>query len=756
MTNWVGKRLGKVQIESLVARGGVAEIYVGTHTTLDRKVAVKILRNLSEDNADALLRFQREARVIARLRHPNIVQVHDFDQIDNDPYLVMEYIDGPSLSKYLNILHQKNGRLEFPQIIRLLNAIASALQYAHNNGVIHRDIKPGNILLTSPSRPIVAGKTIPQDFEPVLTDFGLVRFLDANRQTTTGQIAGTPAYMSPEQARGETTDARTDVYSLGIVLYEMLAGHIPFDGETTMSILLKQVTEPPPPIPGLAPALQDVLDHALTKDVKDRFQTPLDFARAFSAAVNMDSDHDTIQSTLQIDKIPLSLRPTVQVPSKPRPRPRWIGIALAGIVIAGIALSGIFYANGLPASPTQSITSTLSSTIDSSPAATVTSTPSVIVPAGPIAILRFQNEKAVSDQATLISRAMPAPPPDSQYEIWLIGADEWFSLGNFSPDSGGAGELKYLEPDGLDLLALYDRIEITIEPKPDPSPDPSGLVAYSFTFPADGLEHVRYLLSSFPSTPDEISLVQGLYGGVQSLDELARDIQTAIKTGDKAGALQKSEEALILLAGAKSEDRKDWNGDGKIAAATDPYGLLLNGNNFGYIQAVRGEADFTVGTADATQFMIENGGVVSTCTQNLALWVPQLRGLLTKILTSTSDSEVAAAVDDLVTLTNQALNGIDADNNGNVDTVPGECGAKTLYKFAYYMADMPISPVSLSYQLTAVAAATSSPIFVAPTRTPQSSQNTPVVNNPPNNNQNQSRPTKKPHPTQKPKNNGQP
>ena len=149
MANWVGKRLGKVQIESLVARGGVAEIYVGTHTTLDRKVAVKILRNLSEDNSDALLRFQREARVIAKLRHPNIVQVHDFDTVDSDPYLVMEYIEGPSLSKYLNTLHKKNGRLDYPQVIRLMNAIASALQYAHKNSVIHRDIKPGNILLTS-------------------------------------------------------------------------------------------------------------------------------------------------------------------------------------------------------------------------------------------------------------------------------------------------------------------------------------------------------------------------------------------------------------------------------------------------------------------------------------------------------------------------------------------------------------------------------------------------------------------------------
>src|SRR5512135_1683966 len=284
MENWVGKTLGKVQIESLIGRGGVAEVYLGTHTTLERKVAVKILRNLDDESSDKLERFKREARVIAKLRHPNIVQVFDFDTIDNNPYLVMEFIEGPSLSKYLNALHQNKGRLPFPQIIRLIRAVASALQYAHNNGIVHRDVKPGNILLTSPSRRIEIGKPLPDDFEPVLTDFGLVRLMDQHRQTTTGHIAGTPAYMSPEQSRGEATDGRGDVYSLGVVLYEMLAGDVPFDGESTVSILLKQVTEPPPPIRGLSPAMQNVLDHALAKNVKGRFQTPMEFADAFSAA----------------------------------------------------------------------------------------------------------------------------------------------------------------------------------------------------------------------------------------------------------------------------------------------------------------------------------------------------------------------------------------------------------------------------------------------------------------------------------------
>src|SRR5574341_30806 len=195
MSSWAGKTLGKVQIDSLLARGGMAEVYLGTHTTLYRKVVIKILHSHHEDDPTLLERFQREARVVAKLRHPNIVQVFDFDTVNDQPYIVMEYIPGPSLSKHLNALHRKMGRLELPLVSRLLSRLASALQYAHESGVIHLDIKPGNILLTSRSSQIVPGEPLPADVEPVLTDFGLVRILSASQETTVGRIAGTPAYM---------------------------------------------------------------------------------------------------------------------------------------------------------------------------------------------------------------------------------------------------------------------------------------------------------------------------------------------------------------------------------------------------------------------------------------------------------------------------------------------------------------------------------------------------------------------------------
>jgi serine/threonine protein kinase len=177
-----------------------------------------------------------------------------------------------------------------------------------------------------------------------------------HRQTTTGHIAGTPAYMSPEQSRGEATDGRTDVYALGVVLYEMLAGDVPFDGESTVSILLKQVTEPPAPISGLAPPIQIVLDRALAKNVKDRFQTPMELADAFSAVVGMKSDAPTIEFTELPTILPSDALPPVQTEEPAKPRPRWLPVALLGIVVA--ALGGFIWMNGLPSSAPETETAT--------------------------------------------------------------------------------------------------------------------------------------------------------------------------------------------------------------------------------------------------------------------------------------------------------------------------------------------------------------------------------------------------------------
>ncbi|MCA2002849.1 MAG: serine/threonine protein kinase, partial [Chloroflexi bacterium] len=214
MATWSGKTLGKVKIGEFIARGGMAEVYLGEHVTLNRKVAVKIMRDHIEAEPENRARFEREARAVASLRHPNIIQIFDYELIDGQPCLVMEYVPGASLGSYLKALHKRGEKLSLAAVGKILAAIASAIDYAHSQGMIHRDIKPANVLLRSVSGPVETNQPLSEDAEPILTDFGLVRLLDSSAHTSTGNVSGTPAYMSPEQARGDPVTKKTDIYSL--------------------------------------------------------------------------------------------------------------------------------------------------------------------------------------------------------------------------------------------------------------------------------------------------------------------------------------------------------------------------------------------------------------------------------------------------------------------------------------------------------------------------------------------------------------
>ncbi len=283
MSDWVGKTLSKVILVKLLGQGGMAEVYLGHHTTLDRPVAVKILHRHLIEEGSSPQRFRREAQAVAALRHPNIVQIFDYDILDDSPYIVMELLDGMPLDEYLQALSEAGQKLPPETIARLVIALAGALDYAHAHNIIHRDIKPSNVILRGESGRIRASVTLPLEVEPVLTDFGVARLVNAARMTLPGGISGTPAYLSPEQARGEPVDGRSDIYSLGVMLYEMLAGRLPFDSpdDTPFSIIIKHITEPPPPVPGLRPGVQAVLDKALAKDREGRY------ARAGELAVDL-------------------------------------------------------------------------------------------------------------------------------------------------------------------------------------------------------------------------------------------------------------------------------------------------------------------------------------------------------------------------------------------------------------------------------------------------------------------------------------
>jgi serine/threonine protein kinase len=203
MPIWTGKTLNKVQVGEMIARGGMAEVYFGEHTTLKRRVAVKIMRDHVDGDPETRMRFEREARVVAGMRHPNIIQMYDYDLVEGQPCLIMELVDGTSLGNYLKDLHKKEEKLPMDMIAHILSSLATAIDYAHSQNIIHRDIKPANVLLRSSTGYVNVGMPLPEDVEPVLTDFGLVRLLDTSIQTSTGTVSGTPAYMSPEQARGD-------------------------------------------------------------------------------------------------------------------------------------------------------------------------------------------------------------------------------------------------------------------------------------------------------------------------------------------------------------------------------------------------------------------------------------------------------------------------------------------------------------------------------------------------------------------------
>jgi serine/threonine-protein kinase len=264
MSDLVGATLGRYQVIARLGRGGMADVYKAFQPSLDRYVAVKVLHSSMVEDEEFVRRFQREAKNVARLRHPNIIQVLDYDNQGDTYYMVTEYLDGPTLKAALEELHRRNEEMPIHVALRIVSDMGAALAYAHEMGVVHRDVKPANIMLDR------AGRVI-------LTDFGVAKMLTGTKVTVTGTVLGTPAYMSPEQGMGEPGDARSDIYSLGVVLYELATGRLPYDADTPLAVLLKHAHDPLP-LPRLVnPALPEEIERiilrALAKDPADRYQT---------------------------------------------------------------------------------------------------------------------------------------------------------------------------------------------------------------------------------------------------------------------------------------------------------------------------------------------------------------------------------------------------------------------------------------------------------------------------------------------------
>jgi serine/threonine protein kinase len=263
--NLTGKTIGKYKIIERIGHGGMADVYKALHPELNRVVALKVLNRALVHSPEMLERFRREARAIAALRHPNIVQVFDLDVADGAYFMVMEYIEGETLSQRLTRLRRRGERLPLHEVLYIIAAVGKALHYAHEQGMLHRDVKPANVMFRG-------------DGSVILTDFGVAKILDvASDITASGAVAGTPAYMAPEQWTNDEPDKRSDIYSLGIVLYQVVTGELPFNAETPGRLMFKHLSEPPPLPRKLCADIPLELERgilrALAKDPQDRYQT---------------------------------------------------------------------------------------------------------------------------------------------------------------------------------------------------------------------------------------------------------------------------------------------------------------------------------------------------------------------------------------------------------------------------------------------------------------------------------------------------
>jgi tRNA A-37 threonylcarbamoyl transferase component Bud32 len=671
--------LGKYEIIGLLGQGGNAVVYKGYHREIDRFLAVKVLRPDYRVDPKFVERFRLEARVIARLQHPHIVPLYDYGNENDVWYLATAYIQGGSLAEVV-----EKGALPLRQTDKILREVVSALDYAHRNGVIHRDIKPSNILLDTEGHALLA-------------DFGIVKIAGTGTTLTgTGNVLGTPAYIAPEQGQGHPIDYRADLYSLGVVAFEMLTGVRPFGGRTPVEAIIEHVNAPVPSVTRLRPALPYALEatmqRVMAKHPDMRYQTAVDFYEDFSRACH--SDPSVVELRLGLmPKVETAVHPVIQVTGEvqappstiifadPHPQTPALDSPVASDEAAPMLTPGILQRRGLRLAAL-ALAVVVGLALVRMSIGRVTTFGSVRYSAGAIA----------GDTVRLDVQALPAPPDGEAYVAWLhnTGDGSTAMLGALTVDESGMASLSYTDPDGRILPALFDQIIITQETE---SRAPSaGTVRYRGQLPTALSVALTEILYKSNQLPEGAAGRVATYGpaGVP-LNSLLDGVLLEATFGQlhsglaadapNAGAMYiHAEHTINIMRGT----RDDHNGNGRGENPGRKIGVPFFLDHMDALFNAAINAPDT--PPDAANAMLW----LPICTQNMRTWMNRVISLEFELLAATDIEVVTPQKTESTVLATWMLEGRDLNENGQVEMVEGECGLQQVTATLQGIAVIPI------------------------------------------------------------------
>lgn len=701
-TSLIGRKLGKYEIVDNLGQGGMAAVYKGYQLDVDRHVAIKVLPPHPGQDSQFVERFRLEARTIARLQHPYILPLYDYGDQDDILYLVMPYVEGGTLGDLI-----KKGPVRLASTERILQQVSSALDYAHKNGMIHRDIKPDNILISS-------------EGDALLADFGITKLVGGGSNlTATGGVVGTPAYIAPEQAQGLPASNRSDIYSLGVVVFEMLAGVLPYTADTPMQILFQHVSEPVPNIDevvsGLPPAVGPVLMRVLDKDPEARYPTAGDFASAFSKAVSgydLNTTATQGRSVVPTPRLPVTaeagfgVAATAQQSVRSTPQEQlyatndlrqtvmntrkgsiWLpvaGFAMVGLLIVVVVLlvlslnrESVVVIGGVTDTP--AATEGQSTAVAQAPAAEPTSTtaPPTNVPAVTFGTVDFTTTDSLGDSVIVQAENLAVPGDGLVYGGWLAGEDvEPLLLGRLSTNAFGEGVLSYTDPEGRFLPGSYNMLLITVEESIDDIP--AGDVVYYGYVPPELAQVLNEVLVAAENGFDGGSLLDG---AISEAETAARHAGLASGATNLSGMKTHAEHTINILLGTHD----DYNGDGRGDNPGRGVGVLF------FLDQIDAGLQRVI-TASADQPIVQaNTELIRVCVVNVREWTNEVVTLEQEVLASEDFDAVQPQAVASTEVAASLVEGVDLNGNGQVEPFEGECGLSQISIFGVSVATMTLN-----------------------------------------------------------------